>query len=95
MPVQSAGDGQLPVISLCSAVCVAAGGTRDAGIGSACLEVIPTGKEGPSAPSEERVRRPCTWVSMMSLAKEGLARLNPQGCGMPWKADHGVISYTG
>lgn len=33
---------------------------------------------------------------MMSLAKEGLARLNPQGCGMPMEdCDHGVISYTG
>lgn len=41
-------------------------------------------------------RRPCTWVSMMSLATEGLARLNPQGCGMPMEdCDHGVISYTG
>lgn len=69
---------------------------RNAGIGSACLEVIPTWKEGASAPSGGRVRRPCTWVPMMPLAKEGLARLNPQGCGMPMEdCDHGVISYTG
>lgn len=89
------------VTSLGSAVCWAAAHESDAGIGAAFLEVVPTWEGGARVPSEgggkaesgtrgSSVR--CPW----SLAKQGLGRLNPQGCGMPMEdCGRGVISHTG
>ena len=79
----------------------AAGHRRDAGIGAAFLEVVPTWEGGTRVPSEEGGKREYgtlgsgVWYSW-SLAEQGLARLRPQGCGMPMEdRGRGGISHTG